>query len=483
MDVLEQDALEILSTVRSLKNSKAPINRIPPEVLSLIPDYSDEDDPDELPITLTHVCRSWREIFTSRPSLWTTLDMTNISKTRTFIQRSRSSPLDIYVSNLGHETYLDDALSLAIPHIPRFRSFIFHSDAIPDTLRNFSCHTSLLEELEIHIYSPYTHTLDIPLLNSGLPSLRRPSPLADTTRLPQKNTSNLRVFSFSCARGGVTVTQILNFLESSPLPHTIDITDSIPNSSDAPPERIVTLGHLKTLPITTDTVHCILKHFRIPVGASLTVTAHFRVEEFPLLYLRGTSPNIENLSCITAINFLFGPYAKCAKLSGPSGSLCLRGWWGNPTIPSTAMDDQILRALGPRILLTTERLTISDCQHPELADVEEWPIFRTLLSVNNLRTLVLSRCDNQLFISALNPGKNSSEVVLCPSLKKLILFVELWGLTNSLVDMAEERDLRGAKLVSVTIVSLGTPVPETEVLELREHIPQVECTVGTMSPS
>ena len=72
--------------------------------------------------------------------------------------------------------------------------------------------------------------------------------------------------------------------------------------------------------------------------------------------------------------------------------------------------------------------------------------------------------------------------MLCPSLKKLILFVELWGLTNSLIDMAEERALRGAKLVSVTIISLGTPVPETEVLELREHIPQVECTVETVSP-
>ena len=223
------------------------------------------------------------------------------------------------------------------------------------------------------------------------------------------------------------MTQILDFLESSPLLHTIDIMDSIPNSSDAPPERIVTPGHLKTLTITTDTVNCIFKHFRIPVGASLKVIAHPGVEEFPLLeYLRGISPNIENLSCITAINLLFGPYAKYAKLSGPSGSLCLCGWWGNPTIPSIAMDDRILRALSPRILSTTERLTFSDCKHPEQADVEEWPIFRTLLSTNILQTLVLSRCDNQLFISALNPGKNSSEVVLCPSLKKLILFVELW---------------------------------------------------------
>ena len=183
------------------------------------------------------MCRGWRDIFTSRPSLWTNLD-TDVDKTRAFIQRSKSSPLDICARNIDDETYLD-ALSLVIPHVPRLRSLSFYSDAISDSLRNFSCHTPLLEDLEIHISSPDTHTLEIPLLNGDLPSLRNLSLSADTIRLPQKNTSNLRVFNLSCTRGGVTVTQILDFLESSPLLHKIGIVDSIPDSSDAPPERIV----------------------------------------------------------------------------------------------------------------------------------------------------------------------------------------------------------------------------------------------------
>ena len=485
VNALEQDALEVLSIVRSFKNSLAPVNRIPPEVLSLIPDYCEEHHTYQDTIRLTHVCRGWRDIFTSRPSLWTNLDCTDVDKTRTFIQRSKSSPLDICARNIDDETYLDDALSLVIPHVPRLRSLSFYSDAIPDTLRNFSCHTPLLEDLEIHISSPDTHTLDIPLLNGDLPSLRNLSLSADTIRLPQKNTSNLRVFNLSCARGGVTVTQILDFLESSPLLQKIGIVDSIPDSSDAPPERIVPLRHVETLSITADTANYIFKHLRIPFGASLRIWAAFRGEASPLLeYFRGTSPNTGNLSCITAANFCFEPNVKRAKLSGPSGSFCLSGWWDSLTIPSTTMDDRIIHSVGPRILSTTERLMISDYLRHDITNIEQWPIFQTLLSTKNLQTLVLSRCENRLFISALNPEKNSSGIVLCPGLKKFTLFVESWGLTNDVVDMAKKRALRGAKLSSITIVSFGAPVPETDVLELGEHITQVECTVETMmSPS
>ena len=48
MDVFKQDALEVLKLVWSLKNSIAPINQIPSEVLSLIPDHWFKDNMDLL---------------------------------------------------------------------------------------------------------------------------------------------------------------------------------------------------------------------------------------------------------------------------------------------------------------------------------------------------------------------------------------------------------------------------------------------------
>ncbi|KAF9781779.1 hypothetical protein BJ322DRAFT_244248 [Thelephora terrestris] len=111
-----QDTSEIHRLLLSLRNSFAPVNRIPPEVLSLIPDYCDKDDLDQDLIKLTHVCRGWRDTFTSRSSLWTKLYFTNIDKTRTYIRRSQSSPMQIYLIDDQNTGYLDDAVSLVIPH-------------------------------------------------------------------------------------------------------------------------------------------------------------------------------------------------------------------------------------------------------------------------------------------------------------------------------------------------------------------------------
>ena len=83
---------------RSIKNALAPINQIPSEVISLIPDYCEVEE--EL-IALTHVCRSWRGIFISRASLWTFLDCADLDKTNAYIQRSRGSPWRFLSRPLG----------------------------------------------------------------------------------------------------------------------------------------------------------------------------------------------------------------------------------------------------------------------------------------------------------------------------------------------------------------------------------------------
>ncbi|KAF9789163.1 hypothetical protein BJ322DRAFT_992374, partial [Thelephora terrestris] len=79
--------------IRSLRNTLAPINKIPDEILALIPDYYWYNFERPGPIALTHVCRTWREVFTSRSSLWTHLDCKYPEQTRAYLERSKSSPL------------------------------------------------------------------------------------------------------------------------------------------------------------------------------------------------------------------------------------------------------------------------------------------------------------------------------------------------------------------------------------------------------
>jgi len=400
---------EVLHLVRSLKNSFAPINRIPPDVLLLIPGYCDDGnddgvdgyDMDQDLIMLTHVCRGWRDVFTSCSSLWTRLDFMNIEKTRTYIQRSRSSPLEIHLEKGYGLNYLGDAFSLVIPYLRRIKSLIIYADILPDVFRHFRCQTPLLEELSILLYNDPNQILDGALFGGDLSSLRKLT-LSGTitiTHFPWNNMANLKVLNLISWGPGYSMTRLLNFFESAPLLHMVRLKDSIPDSSDVLPQRIIPLPHLKSF-ITADTPHSILlNHLCIPTGASLILTSNFfSGEESPLLdCLPEASSNLKNLSHITMVNLGFDPEKKFVRLSGPSGSLRVLACWVQREADSYTMDCRILHSLAPPILSTTRRLAISGYSHPE-----EPLVFQTLLSTKNLRTLVLTKCNNLPFILALD---------------------------------------------------------------------------------
>ena len=489
MNALEQEALEVLSLIRSVKNSFAPINRIPPEVLSLIPDYcdDDEDDADQDLIVFTHVCRGWRNMFISRSSLWTQLDFKNVEKTRTYIQRSKSSSLEVYLEKDEDDTYLDDAFFLVTPHIHRIKSITIVADVLPDAMRYFYCHAPLLEELDIQLNSTYAPVLDCALFNGDLSSLRQLYLGGVITHLPWKNLANLTNFDLrACRPGHDFVTRLLDFFENAPLLRTITLEHSIPWSSDAPSERLVTLPNVVVLSIGAMLPHSpLLNHLRIPTGASLILGFDFSGEQSPLRdYLPETTANLRNLSHITMINLHFGSIEKFVQMKGPSGELIVIAGLEDGTVSPYTMDRRILHSLDQPILLTTHRLAVSIYQHPRPAQVEECPVFRTLSSTKNLRTLILTKCHNLPFILALNPEKHPSKLVLCPNLEDLVLYIESQDQlhVNHLVSMAKERASRDVKLSSITIVGLGELVPGEEVFKLREYIEYVHYRVDDEPP-
>ena len=472
---LERDALEVLCLVRSVKNLFAPINRIPPEILSLIPGHCDdnEGDIDQDLITLTHVCRGWRDMFTSRSLLWTRLDFINVEKAHTYIQRSQSSPLDI---RLKYTSYLDDAFSLAIPHLRRLKSLTICVDVLPDILTHFRCQAPLLEELNIALYQNRNPILDNTLFGGDLSSLRKLTLEGDITitHLPWNNMTNLQVLNLRSRSAG-HITQFLDFFETTPLLHAVELMDSIPDSSDAPPQRIVPLPHLKALTINADPPPSVLlNHLCIPTGASLNLSFNFRGEKSPLLdYLPEASPNIRNLSHITTVNLYFSSWEKLVRLSGPSGSLRALARLTRRKTNSSTINRRILRSLTPSILSTTQRLAVSKYRYPETG---ESLVFRTLSSMNNLRSLTLTNCDNLTFILALNPEETPSKPMPCPNLDELVLYIRLWSQlhVDHLTSMAKNRALGGAKLSSITIVG---PAPGRPMFELREYVTDVKYRV------
>ena len=475
----------MLCLVRSLKSSLAPINRIPHEVLLLIPGCCDKNDMNQDLTTLTHICRGWRDVFTSCSSLWTRLDFMNVSKTRTYIQRSQSSPLEIRLK----QGYLDDAFSLVTPHLRRLKSLTICVDALPDVLRHFHRQAPLLEELNITSYHNRNPILDGALFDGDLSSLRKLSlsGAITTAHLPWNSMTNLKVFNFRSRSSGYNLTQLLDFFESTPLLHTIELVDSNQYSSDAPPQRTVSLPHLNALTINAYRPRFILlDHLCIPTGASLILRLILRGEDSPLVdYFPEPSLNLRNLSHITMINLLFNSGENFVRLSGPSGSLHVLAHLMCRETDPYATNRRIFHSLGIPILSATQRLAVSMFRHPNPAEAKNSPVFRTLSSTNGLRTLILTKCDNLPFILALDPEENPLKLVLCPDLGKLVLYVKSQDQSyiEHLISMAKNRASRGAKLSSITIASLGELVSGWNVIELRKHITDVKYRVGEAPPA
>lgn len=490
-DALEPVAFEVRRQVRSMKNSSAPISRIPPELLSLIPDYYCEGDlyqdhhdvsirvkKDRDLITFTHVCRSWRDTFISRSSLWTRLSFWSVEKTLAYIQRSQSSPLKIDVIQ-GYAYRFDTDFPLVIPHIHRLKSLTICARWLPSGVARFRCHIPL-EELIINMSAKYNDdpVLDGALFNGGLSSLRELRLGGVITNLPWKNMTNLRILNLRCRDYNYKIIQILNFLESAPLLHTVKLDDWVlPSFDDAPPEQIVHLRHLKVFSIEPyQPPSILLRHLHIPIGASLILAFHFSGQESPFAdYLPERSTNFENLSHITTITLAFHRSVKMSvRLSGPRGSLRARVLW-NGDFPSDK-HHRIIHSLGRPMLSTIQKLTFL-----VKFGIEISLAFQTLSFTGSLRTLVCSAGRRTMsFIEILDPRQNPSNLLLCVNLEELVFHVEDMSEYNLsvelLVGMAKNRASREAKLSSITIVSSVGPVLE-DIFKLREHVTHVVCRV------
>ena len=460
-----------------MKNTFAPINRIPPEVLSLIPAHCDTDR--EL-IALTHVCRGLRELFISHASLWTYLDCTNVDKTRVYIERSKASPLEVHLEEYEDIPFLNDAFLLTVPHLGRLGSLTLSgsSDDVLQLTKYFASPAPLLKKLRLRFARAETPVIQDAIFDGDLSSLCELRLYGVITNLAWGNLSNLITFDLrQVPSNEVSVTRLLDFFERAPLLRKIHLLDAFPDSSDAPPERVVSLPHLKYLTIAALPVHTILlNHLLIPTGASLHQGFDFVDYKSPILaYLPKTFGNLKNLSHITSISLAFNS-GMSLRLGGPSGTHYVDGNWnGGPITPPT-VERRILRSLTQLRISAIERLAITKYHAAQPLGAAKSPAYEIFLLMNNLRALTLTLCHNLSFISALNPRENPSETIVCPELEELVLHIgsKDWFCINEMLKMVAERASSGAKLSTITIVSLQEFVPAKEVLKLRNHVSRVK---------
>lgn len=123
---MEHQAKHALSTIHSSMNTVLPVNRLPLEVLALIPYFLDSHK--DL-VNTTHVCRHWRNTFIASPPLWSRLDnnMMHEDLVAAYMDRCGATPLDVtFSSDMGSiNTSLLEKLVARSAHIRKicFRGF------------------------------------------------------------------------------------------------------------------------------------------------------------------------------------------------------------------------------------------------------------------------------------------------------------------------------------------------------------------------
>ena len=246
---LDRDASTVLATIREWRDSFVPINRIPLEVLSLVPTHipAQKDR-----FRATFVCRRWRRTFLQHAALWSQLYLRKGEVyVKRLLERAQGTALDIFASSVDDVS----AMMLLPPHIKRIRFLDFADNQWVD-IRMFSAlyygSLPLLRALNINavgIGRGDPGRPPLPLFSNAvnLQEFRlhsKMSPPLDHFAFP-----NLTFFELSVAPvEEFRASQLLDFLEASPMLQAVRVKiDGDILLDDVPQERIVVLPNLESL--------------------------------------------------------------------------------------------------------------------------------------------------------------------------------------------------------------------------------------------
>ena len=287
---LDLDISDTSATIRKSRNSFITINRVPPEILSLICTNLPSQENRH---RASFVCRHWRRTFIQCPELWSELSLSNGEVyVKTFLERAKGTPLDIVVdhgvpvetvallSSLTKQIRSLDFLSCKWAEIQRFSEVVSGSlpllyaltidfmvgggldnvESTPPTLPLFSNAVNL-KALHFHstwAYSPFILHLVFP---------------------------NLVSFNFSTEHWReFPALPLFDFLEGSPVLQTVKVQVPVNISFEGvPEERVVSLPSVENFTLIMndgESGYKMAVHIRCPSARVTSIVHKPRVAMF-----------------------------------------------------------------------------------------------------------------------------------------------------------------------------------------------------------
>ena len=290
---------EIQRKARNARNSLAPINKLPPETLTLVAEFFEYR---RQLLNATAVCQYWRATLLSFPRLWNTIRCSRQIQFEAYLERSKSVLLDVELYNLFPRLF-----ESLLPHTSRLAALTVQVSNSSDFGR-----------IALHLQSPIPTLHKFTIISSGSDTLEPPSGIDYSTHVKELELEDIS--SFRAPRAFPHVTKLtwhvgpehgapvqlpglLETLEQFPVLEEVDlIFRESRDTTTGTFLRAVTLPHVQRM-----SLHCskdrkmgiprILQFLKLPKLTSLLVYTEPKfASPFPALPITSFGEHLPNLA-------------------------------------------------------------------------------------------------------------------------------------------------------------------------------------------